>query len=88
MGDRLVEFYGTECHVCVEMAPLIAKLEKEEGLSITKVECWHNDANNAEREKADGGECGGVPFFVNEKTGQKHCGGMSYEDLKKWAKGE
>jgi thiol-disulfide isomerase/thioredoxin len=85
-GGRLLEFYGTECHVCIEMAPLIERLEKEEGIKIEKLECWHDDKNDALREKMDEGDCGGVPLFINEKAGHKHCGGMSYEELVAWAK--
>ena len=36
MGD-LIEFYGTECHFCVLMAPLVERLVKEEGVVFQKV---------------------------------------------------
>lgn len=92
MGNRLIEFYGTECVHCREVDPLIEKLEKEEGVKITRLEVWHNSENAALMDKLDRDEkgqtlCGGVPFFYNEKTGKKICGTTSYDKLKKWALG-
>lgn len=92
MGNRLIEFYGTECVHCREVDPLIEKLEKEEGVKVTRLEVWHNSENAALMDKLDRDEkgqtlCGGVPFFYNEKTGKKICGTTSYEKLKKWALG-
>lgn len=92
MGNRLIEFYGTECVHCREVDPLIEKLEREEGVKVTRLEVWHNSENAALMDKLDRDErgqtlCGGVPFFYNEKTGKKICGTTSYEKLKKWALG-
>jgi hypothetical protein len=75
------------------MDPLIERLEREEGLSITRLEVWHNSQNAAlmrEVEKDEEGRafCGGVPFFYNERTGKKICGEATYEELKKWALGK
>lgn len=90
MGDRLIEFYGTECTHCKKVEPLIERLEKEEGIKITRLEVWHNSQNLALMEEVDRDEhgkrfCGGVPFFYNEKTGKKICGVAGYEKLKDWA---
>ena len=85
MGERLLMFFGTECSHCHEMDPLIEKLEKEEGVEVTKLEVWHNSKNAAILKEKDKIGCGGVPFFFNEKTGEAVCGNMSYEKLKKWA---
>ena len=90
MEDRLIEFYGTECVHCKDMVPLIERLNKENGIKITRLEVWH-DSNNAkllkEVDKDEQGNefCGGVPFFFNEKTGKKICGNTSFEKLKAWA---
>ncbi len=84
---ELVEFYGTECHFCIEMAPLIERLEKEEGVVVEKIEVWHNAENAKKLQEIDQGRCGGVPFFYNKKTGKWICGGASYEKLKEWALG-
>ena len=62
--------------------------EKEEGIKIKKFETWHNPENEKLRAKIDAGRCGGVPFFVNQKTGVVICGATSYENLKMWAKGK
>ncbi|MCB7128261.1 MAG: thioredoxin family protein [Candidatus Brocadiales bacterium] len=92
MGDRLIDFYGTECVHCKEMDSLIEKLENEEGVKVTKLEVWHNSQNAAlmkELDKDENGStfCGGVPFFYNEKTGKKICGNTTYEKFKEWALG-
>jgi len=81
----LLMFYGTECGHCHEMMPLVEKLEKEEKVKVKRIETWHNSANKKKFEAVDKGACGGVPLFVNEKTGEKICGSTSYGKLKKWA---
>ncbi len=93
MADRLIEFYGTECVHCRKMDPLIDRLEREEGVKITRLEVWHNSQNAAymkdvDKDEKGGSVCGGVPFFYNEKTGKKICGASTYEKLKEWALGK
>jgi thiol-disulfide isomerase/thioredoxin len=89
MADEyLLEFYGTECEHCEEMAPLVEQLQKELGVAVKKIEVWHNEQNLHEMEKVDDGKCGGVPFFFNTKTGKWICGSTSYEKLKEWASGK
>jgi len=83
--DDLVEFYGEECVHCNTMKPLVEKLEKEENVKVKKIETWHNSGNAEVWKKMDDGFCGGVPLFVNQKTGEKICGSVDYEKLKKWA---
>jgi thiol-disulfide isomerase/thioredoxin len=87
MGD-LLEFYGTECPHCIEMEPLIKKLEKETGIKVERFEVWHNSKNANMMKEFDKGFCGGVPFFFNKKTKKWVCGSTSYENLKKWAQGK
>ena len=88
MASDLIEFYGTECTHCNAMKPLIERLEDELGVKVDRIEVWHNEQNAKKLEEIDKGECGGVPFFYNAKTGQKVCGAMSYEKLKAWATGK
>ncbi len=88
MADELLEFYGTECVHCNEMRPMIEKLEKETGVKLKRIEVWHNAANAQIMEGYDKGNCGGVPFFFNTKTGKWICGSTSYEKLKAWALGK
>ena len=93
MPSRLIEFYGTECPHCMEMEPLIERLEKELKVKVTKFEVWHNSQNAKLMEQFDKDEkgrkfCGGVPFFYNEKTGKKICGSTGFEELKDWAMGK
>ena len=92
MGNRLIMFSGTECVHCKEMYPLIEQLEKE-GIRIEHVEVWHDAENAAWLEKIDKNQdgsvfCGGIPLFLNEKTGKKLCGNQKIEKLRMWASGE
>ena len=82
----LLMFYGTECTHCHEMMPLVKKLEKEIGVKVKQIETWHNSMNKKKLESTPGySDCGGVPFFYNEKTKKTMCGSTSYDNLKKWA---
>lgn len=85
--ETLIEFYGRECPHCERMEPLIERLKKEEGLEVAKYETWHNSENAEKMEQFDLGYCGGVPFFINTKTGKWICGETSYEEFKTWALG-
>lgn len=80
-------YYGEECPHCHEMLPIVEKLI-EEGIKIEKLETWHNDGNAEKLKVADGGNCGGVPFFKNEESGEWICGATSEEMIRKWAAGE
>ncbi|MCH8741305.1 hypothetical protein IH779_00100 [Patescibacteria group bacterium] len=86
--NELLEFYGTECVHCIEMRPLVEKLEKEEGVKVKRIEIWHNSENAQLMSQYDKGFCGGVPFFFNTKNEKWICGSATYEKLKKWALGE
>ncbi len=81
---RLMEFYGTECPHCVRMQPLIEKLEQELKVTVERFEVWHNEENAKLMKKIDK-DCGGVPFFFNEKSGISICGEVDYDILKEWA---
>ena len=81
----LLEFYGTECPHCIQMTPLVEKLEKELNLMVQKYEIWHNEENAKKMDEYDSGLCGGVPFFFNTESKVFVCGSTSYEKLKAWA---
>lgn len=87
--QELLFFYGTECPHCIRMEKHVDKLVKE-GYTIRKIEIWHNEENSKLLEKLDCEDepCGGVPFFLNQKTGKTVCGEVKFEELKKWAEGE
>ncbi len=87
LESDLLEFYGTECSHCKIIEPLIAKLEKEEGVKVIRLEVWHNEKNAQLLRKLDKSLCGGIPFLYNMKTGKWICISASYEELKKWALG-
>ncbi len=84
----LLEFYGETCPHCVEMKPLVEKLEKELDIKVDAKEVWENEDNAKEQEKYDKGLCGGVPFFFNTESKKYLCGSTDYDSLKAWAKGE
>lgn len=84
----LMEFYGKECSYCAAMAPLVDRLGEEEGLEILKYEVWHSEQNATLMRQYDQGQCGGTPFFYNQRTGKWLCGPVSYEKLKEWALGK
>lgn len=85
--SHLIEFYGAECSHCRSLEPLIARLQDEEGVTIQKLEVWHNEENAKLMRDYDKGYCGGVPFCYNIKTEKWLCGSVSYEKLKDWALG-
>ncbi len=87
-GSRLLLFYGTECSHCHDMDPLVARLEKETKLKVTRLEVWHDSKNAEVLANADKGVCGGVPFFYNEKSKKHLCGAVPYATLKAWALGK
>ncbi|GJQ11445.1 hypothetical protein GpartN1_g3236.t1 [Galdieria partita] len=85
----LLEFHGTECDHCVDMLPLVHKIEKELGVTMLKLEVWHNPRNNRLLQKLDSSSvCGGVPFFYNRISRQFICGATTYKNLLAWAKSE
>jgi thiol-disulfide isomerase/thioredoxin len=86
-SSPLIEFFGAECSHCRSMEPLIARLQDEEDLTISRLEVWHNEENANLMRQYDQGFCGGVPFFYNTKSGKWICGSTSYEKLKDWALG-
>ncbi|MFA7192275.1 MAG: thioredoxin domain-containing protein [Candidatus Paceibacterota bacterium] len=85
MNNHFVFFYGDECEHCKIMEPIVEKIEKDLGVSFDKKEIDHDDANYEYMKTLDKESCGGVPFFVDTKTGKTVCGEVSYEELKGWA---
>lgn len=84
----LLEFYGDTCPHCIEMKPMVEKVEKDLGMTIEKLEVWNNEANAKKLEAIDDGLCGGVPFFYNEEKKTYICGSSDEETIVRWAKGE
>lgn len=83
----LLEFYGETCPHCIEMNPLVEKLEKELGVTVEKYEVWNNEENAAKQAEYDKGLCGGVPFFINTESNKFLCGSVDEEELKAWMEG-
>lgn len=85
--DYVIEFYGETCPHCLSLKPVIADVEKELGVEITKLEVWNNEENKAVMQKYAelvSQACGGfaaVPAIVNTKTNQALCGVHEKEDI-------
>lgn len=84
--STLLEFYGNTCPHCIQMKPLVERLEKEKGVQVKKLEIYDNQANAAKMNELSEGKCMGVPFFINTETGAFLCGEADYEELKAWIK--
>ncbi|MDP2631488.1 MAG: thioredoxin family protein [Candidatus Uhrbacteria bacterium] len=84
----LLEFFGETCPHCIEMIPLVEKMEKENKVNVEKFEVWNSDENAKKMEEYDTGLCGGVPFFYNTDSKKFLCGSSDYDALVAWAKGE
>lgn len=84
----LLEFYGDTCPHCIEMKPMVEKLEKELGVTVEKIEVWNNEENAKRLEGIDKGLCGGVPFFFDDERKRFICGSTDEETMKAWMKGE
>ena len=83
--SHLLEFFGAECAHCKKMESLLERLEEELGVTVTRLEVWHNQENANLLKKYDQGFCGGVPFFYNTRSAKWLCGDPDYEKLKAWA---
>lgn len=84
----LLEFYGETCPHCVEMRPMVEKLEQELGVTVEKYEVWNNEENAKKLEEIDRGLCGGVPFFYNTENKKFICGACGEDEMWAWMKGE
>ena len=40
-----MNFYGEECPHCKKMNALLSRLEKEENISVERIEVWNSDKN-------------------------------------------
>lgn len=89
MEVYLEEYFGLECPHCQRMQELSKKIEKEIGVTINRFEVWHDYENMKKVEELDPkNECGGVPFFINKKTGKTLCGEVSEKEMRDWALGK
>ncbi len=88
-NQDLLFFYGLDCPHCIDAEKIIDDLI-EEGFEIKKLEVWYNEENNNLLEKLDSEDdnCGGIPFFLNQKTNKIICGNAPYKEIKAWAEGK
>lgn len=83
----LLEFYGDTCPHCIDMKPMVAKVEKKVKVKFEKLEVWNNDVNAERLGEIDRGLCGGVPFFYNTESKHFICGSCDEDSLVALAKG-
>jgi hypothetical protein len=83
--NNLIFFYGEGCPHCERMEKIVCRLEDEHGIEICRKEVWNDEENLKHMESLDNGSCGGVPFFINIKSGKSICGEVSLNELKLWA---
>jgi len=87
---KYVMFFGQECPHCKMMLPFVEKIERETGVSIERLEVWHETKNaDLMRSLKDVilPKCGGqlrIPTFLNTETNDVICGEVGYEALKEW----
>jgi hypothetical protein len=90
---KFVEFYGSECPHCKNMAPIIEQVENETGVYFEKLEVWHNDTNRGEYLRHMDSvmkDCNlqhegiVVPTFMSMKNNKAICGERTAEELKKF----
>jgi hypothetical protein len=86
---ELLFFYGLDCPHCEEAIRVVNDLIID-GFDIKKLEVWYNEENDRILEELDNGEdcCGGVPFFLNQKTGKTLCGEAPEKEIRAWAEGK
>uniref|UniRef100_A0A7S4VI20 Thioredoxin domain-containing protein n=1 Tax=Alexandrium monilatum TaxID=311494 RepID=A0A7S4VI20_9DINO len=86
---HLIGFYAERSMEAKRMKYLGDLLEKElPGTKIVWLEAWNNPMNERLRATIDlRGQCGGVPYLFNRKTGKVLCGVVAYDKLRMWAQG-
>lgn len=86
-NPNLIEFYGKECPHCLKMRKIVSKFEKKHKTTLTKIEVWHDKANDKKmRAILVFKKCGGVPFFYNKDNEKFICGEAGLRELEAWAK--
>lgn len=86
---HLIGFYAEQSMEAKRMRFLAGLLEQElPGVKIVWLETWENPLNERLRATIDlRGQCGGVPYLFNRKTGKVLCGVVAYDKLRAWAQG-
>eukprot|EP00413_Alexandrium_margalefii_P045996 CAMPEP_0204607060 /NCGR_PEP_ID=MMETSP0661-20131031/59468_1 /ASSEMBLY_ACC=CAM_ASM_000606 /TAXON_ID=109239 /ORGANISM="Alexandrium margalefi, Strain AMGDE01CS-322" /LENGTH=179 /DNA_ID=CAMNT_0051618437 /DNA_START=51 /DNA_END=590 /DNA_ORIENTATION=+ len=86
---HLIGFYAEQSMEAKRMKYLGGLLEQElPGTKIIWLEAWNNPMNERLRATIDiRGQCGGVPYLFNRKTGKVLCGVVAYDKLRSWAQG-
>ena len=88
--SRFIEFYGSECPYCKDIAPIVMQVENEMGMQFYKLDLMNNTSNqqlfltyNSSFQR----DCNGsmvIPTFVSLKTRKALCGVVDKETLEKF----
>jgi thiol-disulfide isomerase/thioredoxin len=85
-NNRLIMFYADNCEPCVVMNLMVERLEKEHAVKVDRLEVWFDKENQKLLEKYAG--LSTVPFFYNERSGEKISGETDFDTLERWALGK
>ena len=81
--EAIIFYYSDSCSQCVQMKPIVQKLESE-GYKFIWALVSTSDADIVTKCFADL-MSGYVPFFICPATGESHLGGLSESDLVEFA---
>ena len=91
MGTQgITMFYGDTCPHCHTIVSAVDRLEKEDGVTLERLEVWNNSENKKRMDALKylyDTECSGdmiVPSFYDPATDRLLCNPGSYEKLKAW----
>lgn len=79
----LIEFVGDGVEACIQMEPLVQRLEKELGTRVRRINIAKRPDFMALFDLVGGNEGGSLPFFYNRRTAQAICGPTYYSNLLK-----
>ncbi|MFH1779566.1 MAG: hypothetical protein ABH803_00275 [Candidatus Micrarchaeota archaeon] len=93
MTQYLIHFFGREHPSTPEATVLVNQLERDQGVSIERLEVWHNHQNfklfkKILKKGAPNSSEMQVPLFYNKKTGKTITGVKDYQSLVAWANGK
>mmetsp|Transcript_54462 Transcript_54462/g.108108 ORF Transcript_54462/g.108108 Transcript_54462/m.108108 type:complete len:179 (-) Transcript_54462:305-841(-) len=85
---ELISFHGPDCELCDEMEPYMQKTEKGLGKKILRFDTALERNYELLQRLDNENKCGGLPYFYNRASHSAICGATTYENLRKWAKGQ
>lgn len=84
----LLEFHTDNCDHCIQMEPVLRRLEDDLDTKIFRINVGHKREFVDLLQFIGHDEFGGFPFYYNRRTCQAIGGATAYANLKKWAVGD